>query len=692
MRPLLPLLAVGFMAGCAPEPPDACLPADAPWVDFDQDGFPASVDCNDSDAMIHPAAFEACDGIDNNCVDGIDEGYPVDDDGFAVCDTEELCDGVDNDFDGRVDEGFPDFDGDGEADCLDRACEVFVDATSREIPLDPDCVGAVIEVDDPWNLRIEWQWKEGSDTSGTYATPVIARFVDTNGDGRVDLDDSPVVVVTTNLGTLVAIRGDTGERVLSMSGMNNYAGAALADMDGDGEIEVVTLDNARRVVVVDRFGTIVWTSSATESNFYGSPIVADVDGDGDAEVITQTLLLNGQTGALITNFGAPSGVPYYIPTVADIDLDGTQEILIGRNVYRPDGSIKWSHTIAGNYGHWAAPVNMDEDSEAEIIVIGGSRVGQYQHDGTLIREISTSAASQPGPVCVADFDGDGVVEMAWASRSVFSVFELDGTTIWSRSIQDFSGLAGCSGFDVNGDGAYEALFADEVAFRIFDGRTGEIRYEQFGHRSGTLFEYPTISDIDGDGSAEVVITSNYYSGDWGTVTVFGHNGDGWPPSGEVWPVHDFAVTNVLPDGTVPADPEPSWLVHNVYRARPSADVVSANIEVEIVDACVSGCAEGVGVATIVAEVFNDGESSVRSDVPVTLYRVDGATQTPIATEFARGGVAGGTRAGGITFTVPIAQLGDGFLVRADDNGRGNGVVAECFEDDNETTWPYPVCD
>ncbi len=99
-------------------------------------------DCNDNNADIHPGAVEVCDGVDNNCVNGIDEagatGCTVyardhDGDGFgAIGDTKclcaktgeytallatdcndndkaihpkalEVCDGVDNDCDGVTD-------------------------------------------------------------------------------------------------------------------------------------------------------------------------------------------------------------------------------------------------------------------------------------------------------------------------------------------------------------------------------------------------------------------------------------------------------------------------------------------------------------------------------------------------------------------------------------------------------------
>ena len=53
--------------------------------------------------------------------------------------------------------------------------------------------------------------------------------------------------------------------------------------------------------------------------------------------------------------------------------------------------------------------------------------------------------------------------------------------------------------------------------------------------------------------------------------MFGHVGEGWAKSGPTWNVHDFAVTNIYPDGGIPMSPEPPWIIHNVYRARPTED-------------------------------------------------------------------------------------------------------------------------
>ena len=113
--------------------------------DIDGDGSLNADDCAPKEAAIHPGAVELCNGADDNCVGGTDEGFPdLDNDGLADCvdpdrdgdgvanaqdcapsdggvfqGNPEVCDGKDQNCNGKTDEGFPDQDGDKLPDCVD---------------------------------------------------------------------------------------------------------------------------------------------------------------------------------------------------------------------------------------------------------------------------------------------------------------------------------------------------------------------------------------------------------------------------------------------------------------------------------------------------------------------------------------------------------------------------------------------
>jgi hypothetical protein len=93
--------------------------ADTDGVDADRDGWPAKLDCDDTNAKVHPGALDRCgDAIDDDC-SGTAKQSDCDDDGFTVeagdCNdanrevrpgASERCDGIDNNCDGKKDEGF----------------------------------------------------------------------------------------------------------------------------------------------------------------------------------------------------------------------------------------------------------------------------------------------------------------------------------------------------------------------------------------------------------------------------------------------------------------------------------------------------------------------------------------------------------------------------------------------------------
>jgi hypothetical protein len=190
-------------------------------VDSDGDGDPDDGDCAPSDPAVHHGAAEICDGFDQDCVNGPDNGFDADGDGLTSCAGDcndadpavhpgatEVCNGVDDDCDAQTDEGFPDSDADGTRDCLDADDDNdgYSDAVDCA-PLNPAVNPGVAE--------------------GATALATCFDVVDNDCDGTVDFDcavepSAQAVVTGSVTGVLADIRSisldDTFERFTEAGG------------------------------------------------------------------------------------------------------------------------------------------------------------------------------------------------------------------------------------------------------------------------------------------------------------------------------------------------------------------------------------------------------------------------------------------------------------------------------------------
>lgn len=482
---------------------------------------------------------------------------------------------------------------------------------------------------------LKWAWS-GSTVLPLYnqvmSIPIVAPIQDTNGDGKIDQHDIPAVIFhtfadTTYLadGVLRAVSGRDGHELWTVTNSafrtNPGGHLAVADIDGDGLIEIIAPKSGGGVIVFEHDGTFKWQSPVPTNNINsGGPAVADLDGDGVPEIIVGNTALNAN-GTLRWQ---GTGVSGPLPAVADLDMDGIPEVISGAAAYRNNGQLWWQNsTIGQGNGAYVAIGNLDADPFPEIVVVNFGKIWVLEHDGTIKwGPVSIPGGGNGGPPTIADMNGDGVPEIGVAGAIRYVVLRADGSILWQSPTQDQSSSStGSSVFDFDGDGTAEVVYADERFLRVYNGKTGAVVFAT-PNTNGTLTELPVIADVDGDNHADIVVSANLVGASPPAQTgirVFQDQNNSWVNTRRIWNEHTYHITNINDDGTVPAHEQNSWQVHNTYRLNKRLDISAAAVADLTASYLRVQDRAGAQPSTFTVRVGNGGSLGADTGVRVAFY-------------------------------------------------------------------------
>ena len=307
-------------------------------------------------------------------------------------------------------------------------------------------------------------------------------IADIDGDGRAE-------IVTTGWPGSINVFASNGNSLpgwrFTPQPSANLTAPAIGDVDGDGKKEIaVAISNDAGATpgylyLLSSTGAVLpgWPQainppSGTVPSF-SYPTLGDLDGDGKLDVaigaLNGTVFAFHHTGVALAGWPqATPGGETHTPALGDLDGDGRLEIVAGGNTVidsstgvETDFLSAWRYTGSLLSG-WPVKVNsdsttvvwsrsfgfgssviadLDGDGVSDIVVASDSfspssriySLRGYRSDGSVLpgfpkvtADVGTFAT---GTAAVADFDGDGKLELAWvdnaSSSGVFTFYLWD---------------------------------------------------------------------------------------------------------------------------------------------------------------------------------------------------------------------------------------------------------------------------
>jgi hypothetical protein len=356
---------------------------------------------------------------------------------------------------------------------------------------------------DPDAISGSLSWIENTDGKGTFSSQRAidpessahsVASADVDGDGDLDVLSASLVGSKIPWYENMDGKGSFGAQRVITSAASGVGFVASADVDGDGDLDVLSSAHVYQPMVAwyensDGKGSFGPQRVISRSSFAVSLATADLDGDGDLDVLS---ISTGGSIAWYENTDAKGDFdPQRVVTsetpggwsvaTADVDADGDQDILsasVGNNKIawyeNTDGKASFGPqrviTTEASQAHSVRTADGDGDVDVVSGSTGDSKIAWYENTdgkgGFGPQRVITSEALGLTSIVMTDVDGDDDVDVVSASPR-------DGKIAWYENLSRLVG-------DSNGDGVFNSsdLIVVFQAGEYEDGIAGNSTFEE----------------------------------------------------------------------------------------------------------------------------------------------------------------------------------------------------------------------
>lgn len=247
-------------------------------TDVDDDGYDFSVDCDETNSAINPGADEVCDGVDNDCNDGVDEADALD----AVT-------------------WYRDADADkyGNALVISVACTVPTGYVSN----DTDCNDADSSVNSYTIFYLDADGDGlGSDTIGSFCAITAPTDYVTNSDDTNDsIPNAGVEISGDRISNDGDVRIDEYNTLVENGTHPYYSYLKFLDTSIFGK-NILSLDSLKTGEILVEYGdNSIYKYSVFTFRGLIKPTVSSIGGTAFLKIIRgrETVFMNGYTGKII---------------------------------------------------------------------------------------------------------------------------------------------------------------------------------------------------------------------------------------------------------------------------------------------------------------------------------------------------------------------------------------------------------